>query len=251
MQRAANKIPKHLITLGLTTLGFVLLFLKLAFWQFDRSDEKRQILDKIANLSDAELISIDNIPQLESTAEYNKIKLQGSFDYSHTIFLANQFHDHKYGFHVITPFILQKEPGQPVQAILVNRGWTKDPIDSVNQYKKHNVTEKKIISGVLKIPDKQYIMGENLSKLNNYIQIQNLDLDKLQQAELFPYPIAHKYLKLLSPTDQGYILDWHWTNMTPEKHYAYAIQWLLLAITVILLYSCLCYKSYKTQDKNW
>jgi len=233
-----NKLPKHLLFLGLLAIGFILLFLKLALWQISRSEEKQQILNKIASLdSSAQTISADNIPQIDTNSEYTKISLQGHFDDPRTLFLAHQYFDHQYGYHVITPFVLQKNA-----AILIDRGWIKEPKNFVVK----NNTLEIAVTGVLKNSTRQYIMGDNVSKTANYTQIQVLDTLELQKLNMMPYQIASKHLKLLSPAAQGYILDWHWTNMTPQKHYAYAIQWLLLAITVILLYSCLCYKTYQS-----
>ena len=233
-----NKLPKHLLFLGLLALGFILLFLKLSLWQISRSEEKQQILNKIASLdSSAQTISADNIPQIDSNSEYTKISLQGHFDDSKTLFLAHQYFDHQYGFHVVTPFKIQKDA-----AILIDRGWIKETKD----FAVKNNTTQITVTGVLKNSMRQYIMGDNVAKTPGYTQIQVLDSSELQKLNILPYQIASKHLKLLSPTTQGYVLDWHWTNMTPQKHYAYAIQWLLLAITVILLYSCLCYKTYQS-----
>lgn len=236
------KVPKYLIVLGVVTLSFIVLFVKLALWQFDRSNEKQLILDKIAGVSSATQSHtppiIKNAAELSSTLEYTKIKLDGHFNNLKTIYLSNQFYDHTSGYHVITPFILADSN----DAVLVNRGWVKAPSDFAAKFP-DNSAQNITLVGVVKDSSNQYIMGSNFSKQASFLQIQRLDLAEIKQLKLFDYNLADKYLKLISPSEQGFVLDWQWTNMPPEKHYAYAIQWLLLAITVILLYSCLCYKT--------
>jgi surfeit locus 1 family protein len=252
-----KKIPNYLLLLGVISLCFIYLFVKLALWQLARADEKREILYKINNNKTSQSIIITDIKQLINIPEYTKVSLSGYFDNQNTVFLTNQFHNHQSGFHVVTPFILKQNlhknfviPADRVDpnslenksAILINRGWV--PEIAIPATNNKIIT----ITGIVKNSNNnQYIMGENISKLANKIYIQKISPELFSLKKLYTYPIADKYLRLITPSDQGYILNWQWTNMTPEKHFGYAIQWILLAIAVVLLYSCLCYNYYKSK----
>lgn len=249
---------KTIIILGLLSLSFVLLFIKLSLWQFSRSDEKKQIIEKISQ-SNNNLVAIENPVHISLAAlsEYSVIKLQGYFDYSHSILLSNQYSNHQVGYHILTPFIInttnKNNLARSNQVVLVDRGWLSiaeisknlNPIPS-----NHSIIE---ISGLLrKSNENQYIMGDNVSKVSSknmesYYQIQKINLTDDKLLELFPYPLGYHYIQLLSPAATGFDLKWQLVNITPEKHKAYAIQWLLLAISVVLLYSYLCYKTYKAK----
>lgn len=242
-------IPRYLVILGLITLCFIYLFVKLSIWQFARAEEKKIILQKISNINNSNYNNkLNNILELNNAPEYTKVDLYGYFDYKNTIFLSSQYSNHKFGYHVITPFILNNmlDNNQNRIAILVDRGWV-DSLNNLDRYFNNN-NIKLNISGIIKNSNNnQYIMGNNLNKINNinkniYI-IQKINPESDKTKKIFPYQIADTYIRLISPKSHGYILNWQWTNISPEKHFAYAIQWILLAISILLLYSYLCYKA--------
>lgn len=243
IQEILSRIPSHLIYIGIIAALFIILFLKLSLWQLARSKEKSSMLSKINQINqNSQPMLIISHDQINLQQEYNYVEVNGYWDQAQTIYLSNKFHNHKPGYHVITPFIITNPAHTPLkQAVLVNRGWISAIKPVLNT---QNTVQSSIIkiAGVIKNSNKnQYIMGENLARYNNYHIIQKLDLVSLKP--LYNYVIAEKYLNLIAPKNQGYILNWQWTNISPHKHLAYAIQWLLLAITTILLYSYLCYNT--------
>lgn len=243
IQQIPSRIPSHLIYIGIIATLFIILFVKLSLWQFGRSKEKSLMLSRINQINqNSQPMLITSHNQINQQEEYNYVTVNGYWDQVQTIYLSNKFHNHKPGYHVITPFIIQTPNNTPLkQAVLVNRGWISDikPLLNTQATAPSSIIK---IAGVIKNSNKnQYIMGENLAKYNNHHIIQRLDLVSLKP--LYNYVIAEKYLNLIAPKNQGYILNWQWTNISPNKHLAYAIQWLLLAITTILLYSYLCYNT--------
>ncbi len=242
-------IPRFLIALGLLTLSFIYLFVKLAIWQLDRLEEKKLILQKInENKHVAEILSTQ---QLDRLPEYSRVLINGYFDYKHPIFLSSQFYNHRPGYHVVLPFILAHNTTQQnseyaisKQIILVNCGWLENPNSYKSALDSKNKKVIKVIGIVKKSNTDQYIMGNNLSIVDHNVHIQKINTSEPELITLYTnnYNIASNYLRLISP-NQGYITNWTWTNISPQKHFAYAIQWLLLAFTTVLLYSCLCYKT--------
>lgn len=236
---------KTVITLGILSLFFISLFIKLSIWQFERAKIKEQIIEKISHKNNIkDISSINNLSNLSNLEEYSIVKLEGLFDYTKTIFLANQYHNHQVGFHVLTPFILNNKLKS---IILVNRGWIRSD-QLLSDYNKSDIIN---ITGILRNSNKnQYIIGENVSKFssknyNDVYQIQKIDLGDTKLRLLFQQHLGHQYLQLTEPKSFGYNTNWQLVNIPPEKHKAYAIQWLLLAISVVLLYSYLCYKTYR------
>lgn len=269
IQQIKSKIPNHLIYIGIIAALFILLFLKLSFWQLSRSEEKFAIMSKINQINKntkPELIT--STDQINKSSEYSYVSINGYWDYAQTIYLSNKFYNHKPGYHVITPFIIANFDDNSNKlesfkiaktAVLVNRGWIADiqvlpkflsKLKEHNKLKEYKDNNKLIkIDGVVKNSNsKQYILGENLASYSNYHVIQKIDLHSLKS--LYNYGIAEKYLNLIAPKNQGFIINWEWTNISPSKHLAYAVQWLLLAITTILLYSYLCYNTVITLSKK-
>ncbi|MBP9722884.1 MAG: SURF1 family protein [Gammaproteobacteria bacterium] len=250
-----QKLPKYLLTLGLLTLGFICLFVKLAFWQFARSDEKQNILDKTH--SNNYIIPIFNLNQLSQQPEYTRVLVSGHFTSDAPIFLGNQFYQHKPGYHVIRPFLIDTDSNSDLkpdlkQIILINTGWIENPDKYLN---KKIINNKQIqLTGIIKNSNNsQYIMGKNFSQKDSLYYLQRLDVNESELNTIYPsYKLANRYINLLdldkthgTTIDFGTKIDWQWATISPQKHYAYAIQWILLAITCFLLYSCLCYKTYK------
>jgi surfeit locus 1 family protein len=254
---------KTMIIVGILSLFFTVVFIKLSMWQFARADEKAKIIEKFSQVSSPEASNIiNNLTKITTTDEYSVIQLQGYFDYSQTILLSNQYHEHQLGYHVLTPFVIKAELNLEnnisLQAILIDRGWIKlENLEFLANYDEKRINQKSLytLSGLIRNSNKnQYIIGDNVSKFstkNNkeYYQIQKINLTDPVFSKLFTPQLHNKhYLQLLTPSNMGFNLSWQLVNIPPEKHKAYAIQWLLLAITVILLYSYLCYKTYKIAE---
>lgn len=244
---------KSIYIISFLSIIFFILFVKLSIWQFNRSIEKADLLQKIND--SLSLQSITTLNQeinpldINKITQYSQVTLEGYFDEKHSIILDNQYYQHQPGYHLITPFILKNSNN----AILINRGFITSQELSIlnNKNYKYNNFDLIVIKGIVRNSNShQYIMGDNLlkqRKFSNLPQIQKIDLNDSSIINLFNYPISGKYINLLSPKSAGYILDWQWTNITPEKHKAYALTWLLLAFSVILLYSYFCYISIKNK----
>ena len=236
-----NKVcNKKFICFSLLSLCFFILFVKLSMWQFKRAQEKQQTLTYLSLNEQPEFkITLDDITK---SPEYKKIKLQGKWDTNKTILITNKYHNHQIGYHVITPFTLADQN----ITILINRGWTahQEKIPSLS----HQHTT---VTGILKkTNNNQYIMGQNVIGFSNTkIIMQKLDLEAPELKQLINgHPLAPSYVLLVAPEQHELVTDWQLINVPPHKHLAYAIQWVLLAITVVLLYSYLCYKTYKNNN---
>lgn len=244
-------IPKYLIYLFIIALCFEYLFINLSLWQYNRSLEKQEIINK---LNSTDFISSNINNNLNNVTEYSKIRLYGQFDNQNSILLENQIYNHQLGYNIITPFIdINKN------IILVNRGWVKNYQDFFkeinNQTNNYNINNKIYIYGIIKNYNNKYIMGNNISQNNNLYFIQKVNPQDVNKQKILPYyiNIDKKYL-LLTKTDNSnnskksnklnntFTKNWNLVNISPEKHLGYSIQWALLAISIIILYGYLVYK---------
>ena len=94
------------------TIAYLLLLpilLALANWQYDRAQQKQQLLAAIEKNSAAESIYIDDLASIAMPkSRYKKIQLTGKYDQQHQFLLDNQIHEGKAGYFVITPLILAR-----------------------------------------------------------------------------------------------------------------------------------------------
>lgn len=164
---------------------------------------------------------------------YKKIRAIGHFDKDHQYLLDNQINQGKAGYYVLTPFLINGEKS----AVLVNRGWlplgTKREelpnIDVGNE-------ERSIAGRINRFPSIGIkLKGAEIPTKTWPAQIQIVDIDVLSQH--LGYKLLPFQVELDQDAADGYKRDWHTSlSMPPEQHTAYAVQWLLLAITLTLLF---------------
>lgn len=94
---------------------FISLFTGLGFWQIQRADEKKQMVEAQQNLLKKEPVlwsTRQNVPQ-----QYERIHVQGV--YLPTIFLLdNQHQRHQFGYDVLSPLLMDDG-----SVVMVDRGW--------------------------------------------------------------------------------------------------------------------------------
>lgn len=209
----------------------------LGVWQIQRGQEKSQLQQAFDRTFNTAPVSLETLYPLEHQARsqlyYRPIKVSGRFDNERTLFLDNQTHEGRAGFHVITPLLLATG-----EAILVNRGWV--PLKPANR--NHLPTIEPVmtpltLTGFLKQPsDAPFLLKEQSFNTPHWpLLVQALELDKFQS--LFPYPLLD-WLVLLHPNEvqYGFVRAWKPISMPAEKHYAYAFQWFALCIALLVIF---------------
>ena len=210
-------------------LGAVLL-MSLSAWQWRRADEKALWLQQQASVSRKQDAWSDARLALQWQAG-QKVRLAGHFDPECRVALDNQPALGQTGYQLHQLFRLDAGG----RAILVNLGWL--PSDrqggpAVPQA----LNEREIVMGDLQKPARFFTAGDG-EKLNGLWRVGRIDLQEWGQrcrTRLLPWVVR------LSPqAGYGYHRDWQPSasqQMGPDKHRAYAFQWLALAITW-----CLCW----------
>lgn len=102
----------------LTTLVAVAVLVSLGFWQLERLDWKRDLIDRLEALAalppqplPADLSDVTGL-------EFLPVKVEGRFLHDREMYFASRTKDKRVGLHVVTPFLLSDGRG-----LLVDRGW--------------------------------------------------------------------------------------------------------------------------------
>jgi len=226
------------------TLAVVLivpLLLSLGFWQLDRADEKRTLIDRQKTRQlEAPMQLKGGDPNTEDL-RYRNVAVSGRYDNQHQFLIDNQVVDGMVGFYVLTP--LRFDHGS--EAVLVNRGWVPMQHDRANLPDVSlEVADVEVTGMVDHFPSVGYrLQGADIPTEGWPAIVQVVDerilSDRLGYTVL-PFQI------LLSPQcEGGYRRQWKTAapRMTPEKHVGYAFQWFALTTVLVLFYLWRGFKS--------
>ncbi|CEG58071.1 SURF1 family protein [Legionella fallonii] len=232
--------PNWLMTI--LAMVFISLFIRLGFWQIQRSDEKARMVAAEAVLAKQQPISWD-FSQKEPM-QYQRLKLQGN--YLAPIFLLdNQHHQHQFGYDVLSPLLLADG-----SVVMVDRGWVQG--DSTRR----SFPETQSPDGLIEVQGsayfpskKQWILGPGMEeKENKVIIIELLDtkmLSHILQKKVYPFII-----RLNKKDTYGFVREWAIVSMPPQRHLAYALQWFVMAFAVLVLFVALNLKKKNEETSN-
>ncbi len=210
--------------------AFIALTLSLSQWQVDRGAEKtaRQALLE-ARMADAPVRLTGTVATAESLM-YRHVRAGGEWMADRQIFIDNQIHEGRAGFNVITPLRLDNT----TDAVLVNRGWVaRDlayprPPDVV--VPKGHVE----VSGLATRPPARYLELSKETVSGNVWQ--NLSIEKYhERTGLVVLPV----LVLLEADTPGLQQVRERPDAGIAKHREYALTWLSLAVTALVLWIAL------------
>ena len=203
------------------------MFLKLGFWQLDRKQQKISLIG-----AEVELRSRESIPVAEitgATESGTPAILKGVFDKEVVLLLDNKVFNGTVGFEVIQLF--RDESGLN---FLVNRGFTPAGRTRTAEVK---VPELNRSTGafegyVYKRKKNPYALNqENVTyKFPQIVQREDtVELSSAIGTEVSPFIIRLR-------DDQVGALprSWQVSNINPEKHQGYAVQWFLMSFAILI-----------------
>ncbi len=229
--------PDYLLNLNrkffLITLAAALfsgLGVYLGFWQLSRAAQKQALqAAMVAQSSQTPLdtVAVAQLPNF-SSGLYRPVKVTGTWDAAHTVYLDNRQMDGKVGFFVLTPLRLQ--PGGLV--VMVQRGWVARNFEA-----RATVPEVQTPSGAVSVegqiappPSKLYELGASEVGLIR----QNLDLAQFRQQS--GLALAEFTIRQTGSPSEGLRREWPALALGLEKHYGYAFQWFAMSALVVGLY---------------
>lgn len=206
--------------------------LGLGVWQLIRTDQKKAIIAaEDASLAKSPLIIANKFEATENL-QFRRLQITGQFDTTHLIYIDNKVQQGQVGYDVVMPLRIHGTQ----QFVLVNRGWV--PLGASRaEFPAIATPDTEItIVGIAKYDPKDVVaMGKgNRSNEGWPALVRWIDISQLQQelkVELVPF------LLLLDPSSPyGFVREWKFVSMPPEKHMSYAVQWFALAMALFIIY---------------
>lgn len=201
----------------------------LGFWQLQRADEKRQILHQVETRRSAEPATLAQLRSLQDPA-YTQVRLQGQYLADRVILLDNQIYQGKFGYEVVMPF---RESDDSL--LLISRGWVAGSLRREQLPELEPATGLLEVSGEVYVPlGKAFTLGPTGLPDGWPKRVQLIDVTALEKAlaeEVYPFLV-----RLRPGTQTALIGHWQDVNVLPEKHTAYAVQWITMALVLVVLY---------------
>lgn len=228
-----RRVLPHLAALLVLALCF-----KLAFWQLERATYKDGLMH---DWQDAPAVMLDRDDSIQPE-RYARISASGYFDTEHHVLLDNQVRNMHAGVHVFTPF----QPSGSNRIWMVNRGWQPMPQRS-NLPEFDTASGEVTIHGRLAEPPRVGLQigtaaaldAENWPNLMTYF-----DLDNIRQV--LGDHVQDRVI-LLGPDHPAHLSGDEWQPVTfgPERHRAYAFQWMTIAAVVFIIWLVLTVRSFR------
>lgn len=224
------------------TIVFFSLFVRLGFWQIQRADEKKKMI--VAQKNQEVQKPLPWTKSQKRPIQYERIILKGT--YLPQIFLLdNQHYQHQFGYDVLSPFELVDGV-----LIMIDRGWV--PGEMTRQI----VPNIKIPNGLVTLqgsvyfPNKnQWVLGPALErKGNKTVILERLDTELISQV--LQKTVSPFIIRLDKQDTNGFVREWATVSMPPQRHLAYALQWFVMALVVLILFVALNLKK-KNEETNF
>ncbi len=211
---------------ALAVLLLLPLFIALGVWQLHRAAEKERLAALYAQRAQEpplDRIAGEGLP-------YRRVVLAGRFDPHRLIFLDNQVHQGRPGFHVLTPFQVEGSK----RWLLVNRGWVPQGMSREVLPPVETPRQPVEIAGTLRPPPKGGILLGEMDTPGWPKVVQRIDLKRLSGQLGRPLEPLVVYLDPQSP--YGFVRDWPPLDTGADRHRAYALQWFTMAAALLVLY---------------
>jgi len=208
------------------------LLLRLGMWQLERAQEKRQIIAAQQAKLALPPLDISKPSQGESNLQYHHLKVTGTFATKYQVFIDNKVQQEKAGYEVVTPMRIANTQ----QYVLVDRGWVPMGATRAELPVIKSPTTEITIVGIAKYNTKDVVSFGDANRSNTGwpAVVRWVDIPALAKETKLDFK---PYMLLLdSESDYGYVRDWKFINMPPEKHISYAVQWFAMAIALMVIY---------------
>jgi surfeit locus 1 family protein len=212
----------------LVTIVVVALLLGLAMWQWARAANKAQLLQRLEQLQQAGAVSARALTELTpAQADGLLIGAQAHWVAPVVWLLDNQMLQGKIGYDLIVPMQLDATG----EIVLINLGWLAAPRERA-QLPVPSVPARFTIQGVVRTHLGGFRLGKNTENNGRWPRrIQQIDLPDLSAQLKQSLYAGIIYQQQNSP----YAVHYQPVVMLPERHRAYALQWALLAIAVLVI----------------
>jgi surfeit locus 1 family protein len=198
----------------------------LCSWQLRRAAESREISARFAAAGEAS--ALDTAPdELTEDLRFERVALTGRYVPEPQVLLDGRVHDDAAGYEVLTA--LELPDGRNV---LVDRGWIRaDPDRRVLPDVTVEGNTREVRGRLERLPRPGLKLGESrvLAPSDSPVIVAlyptSADIGRWLHA-----PVQDYALLLDADADDGFVRDWQAPVMSPERHLAYAGQWLVFGL---------------------
>lgn len=211
----------------LAAAGLIALTLSLGRWQVNRAEEKTT---RLALLEARQVEPPVKLTGAVASAEpllYRRVVAAGEWLAAGQVYVDNQSHAGRAGFHVITPLAIA-----PDAVVLVNRGWIARGPEYPAAPRVEVPAGRTVVTGMVSLPPARFL---ELSKEGVTGDVfQNLSIERYRDARRLPalpfVVLADVPAPGMQPVREGPRM------MGAEKHREYALTWFSLAATALVLW---------------
>lgn len=220
--------------LALLSLVFFCLFIGLGGWQLKRYQNKKILFQAFAERAKQSPLKASDLIK-KNQLQFYRLQIEGTFDNEHSFLLDNKTFHGQVGYEIYTPLLIKDLS----YGILVDRGFVAMNQDRSKIPHIPPIKDSVNLNGILNKPPNYLALGNLYEHLQWPLRIEFVNLEKL--SALLGYPLA-PYILFLERQDSGirtYQTEWQISNIPPERHLGYAVQWFALALTLLILFVAL------------
>lgn len=223
----------------LINLLVLALLLGLSFWQWQRAAEKIQTLARIADWQQQGAVDIARLSTINATRRDGvKLDFMGRWLSPMVWLVDNKMVNGRIGYDVLVAVedtsatgSAQGSSQEKATALLVNLGWVAAPLQR-NLLPAVNVPAELRVQGIFRTRIKGVLLGTNIENKGVWpMRIQQVDVESLSVYLNRPLVTGIAYQEKNSP----FLIHYRPVILPPERHKAYALQWFLLAVAVVVI----------------
>jgi surfeit locus 1 family protein len=214
------------------------LCVRLGIWQLDRLEQRRAFNAHVEAMWAAEPLILEGQPAEDlTTMEYRAVTVSGTYDLENQVALRNRYFRNEYGYHLLTPLILDDG-----SAVLVDRGWIPaDGNDTPVDWRKYDQPGPVILEGQIRLgqakPDLGGVPDATLAPGQTRLDFWNIvNLERIR--EQVPYPLLDVFVQPdVDLQDVEPPIPYQpEIELTEGSHQGYAIQWFTYATILVTGY---------------
>ncbi|MDI1284849.1 MAG: SURF1 family protein [Reyranella sp.] len=217
----------------LISLPILVLSLGLGFWQMERREWKRDILDRIAVNQAAAPLSLDELLRGDPLRhEYGRVKLAGSFLHDKEFHLAARSLKNNVGIQLVTAF--KTDDGK---IVLFDRGWVPSEKKEPAKRAEAQAAGRVEFTGIVRRNQKQgQFTPDNVPDKNVWFHVDVPLMRRLAGAPPDPRLDAFFLDADATPNPGGVPIGGQTRLDIPNDHLKYAITWFLIALALAGVY---------------
>ncbi|MGV8837779.1 SURF1 family protein [Cellvibrio sp.] len=215
----------------LINLLVLALLLGLSFWQWQRAAEKTQTLARIANWQQQGAVDIARLTTINTTVRDGvQMDFIGRWLAPMVWLVDNKMVNGRIGYDVL---IAVEDDSASVDsvALLVNLGWVAAPTQR-DFLPAVDIPPELRVQGIFRTRITGVLLGTNIENKGVWpMRIQQVNIESLSLQLNRTLVQGLTYQEKNSP----FLIHYQPVILPPERHKAYALQWFLLAIAVIVI----------------